>query len=98
MYLAKKINKKHQRCHWFPLTKLWPIFLTKQPHLEQQKKAKTSHHISGVIILEYALLLISCVLLALIIAKVVTIGNTPDEHGWIVQKWVSVIQVIAEDI
>ena len=62
------------------------------------KERKKNHRIAGVIILEYALLLVVCISLALLIAEAVTIGNSPDEHGDIVTKWMEVIKVIAEDM
>lgn len=102
MHKYNKLNKKTKRkdplSHWLSLTKLWCTSLMKQPHFKRQKIIKINRHIAGVIILEYALLLISCILLALLIAEVVTIGSSPDEHGWIVTKWMKVIKVIAEDM
>ncbi len=52
----------------------------------------------GVVILEYALLLVACVALAFLIKEIVQIGSSPEESGWLVRKWMDILKVIGEDI
>ena len=67
--------------------------------LHGMQKVQDLHtSIKGVVIVEYALLLVTCVALALLFANMVVLGGSPDEHGFIVKKWFSVIKIIAEDI
>ncbi len=76
------------------------ISLLKKHDLQNnpQKNLKPPTKIKGAIIVEYMLLLVVCVALALILADLVKIGSSDDQHGWIIGKWLNVIKVIAEDL
>jgi len=51
----------------------------------------------GVIILEYTLLLVTCVTMALILTEVAVLSNDPNAQGWVIKRWWQIMEVIAND-
>lgn len=52
----------------------------------------------GAIVVEYVLLLVGCVAIALIVNKFIEIDNIFDNSGWLIKVWWKAIEVIAEDM
>ena len=53
---------------------------------------------SGVVIVEYVLLLVACLAIAILIAEVVEFGDDSQQSGWLIQAWMKVLETIAEDM
>ena len=47
----------------------------------------------GALIVEYTLLLVSCIAMAMLFNKIVDMDS-----GWVIRKWLEIIEVIANDI
>ena len=52
----------------------------------------------GAIILEYVLLLVACLGFAMIIKETVELQGNVGDSGWIIQTWMDIIKIIAEDV
>ena len=63
-------------------------FYIQSPHLKKK----------GVVIVEYVLLLVACVAIAIAISKAVQIGSNTNESGWFIKAWMNVLNAIAEDM
>ena len=64
-------------------------FYNKTHHLKKKK---------GVVIVEYVLLLVACVAIAVLISKAVEMDNNPNSSGWLIKAWMGVLKTIAEDM
>ena len=53
----------------------------------------------GALMVEYALLIVACVVMAMVLLDAVKVGSGPgdDSTGFIIKKWWSALQVVAED-
>ena len=52
----------------------------------------------GAVIVEYGLLLVACVGVALLIQKAVQPGDDKDSSGWMINMWMGILNDIAEDM
>ncbi len=50
----------------------------------------------GAIVVEYVLLLLSCVAIASAVNKVFEIDNNVDDSGWVIKTWWNAVKIIAE--
>ena len=51
----------------------------------------------GAVILEYALLLLACVAMALMISELVSVGSASDSQGVLIKFWINILNIIAQD-
>ena len=58
---------------------------------------KTLRNKTGVLIVEYALLLVICVTMAGIIKEIIEINKDPQRSGSVIKIWYNIIEIIAED-
>ena len=56
-----------------------------------------NHHKKGALILEYCLLLMACVGIALLIQQTVSLDSNVDDSGWVITTWMGIIETIAND-
>ena len=65
--------------------------------MKTQKAGRTK---KGVVIVEYVLLLVACLAVAIIIAQAVEIGEKSNysDSGSIIRAWMKVLETIAEDM
>lgn len=52
----------------------------------------------GAIIIEYVLLLVTCVSLAMVLKQVIQLGSDEDGSGWLINMWMALLSEIAEDM
>ena len=52
----------------------------------------------GAVVVEYVLLIVACLGVAILIAKTVDIGADESESGVVIKAWMAVLKTIAEDI
>lgn len=52
----------------------------------------------GAVIVEYVLLLVTCVGLAMILQEVIQLGSDEDSSGWLINMWLALLNEIAEDM
>ena len=48
--------------------------------------------------MEYVLLLVTCVSLAMILKEVIQLGSDEDSSGWLINTWMALLNEIAEDM
>ena len=52
----------------------------------------------GAVIVEYVLLLVACVGLAMLVNETIQLGTDEDSSGWLINTWMAVLHEIAEDM
>lgn len=52
----------------------------------------------GAVIVEYVLLLVTCVGLAMVLKEVIQLGSDEDSSGWLINMWLALLNEIAEDM
>ena len=83
---------------------LWNFLVTKIKMWSVTQQFCSSHAVSrlrnnkGVLIVEYVLLLLCCVAIAAIVQKAFDIGADDQSSGWIINQWIKMLRVIAEDV
>ena len=79
-------------------------FLKRMMKIWGTQWSSSSHPISrlrgnkGVLIVEYVLLLLCCVAIAAVVQKAFDIGADEQSSGWIINQWIKMLRVIAEDV
>ena len=58
---------------------------------------KTLRNRKGVLIVEYALLLVICVAMAIAMKEIIDINEDPNQSGGIIKGWYNIIKIIAKD-
>ena len=76
------------------LKTLWLLMRAFHKPALLKKKGLSSQ--KGVVVVEYVLLLVVCVSMALVVYK--TIDMSPENPGWVISVWKKVLVEIAEDI
>lgn len=58
-------------------------------------RGRLPHQQKGVVVVEYVLLLVVCVTMALVVYKIIDMD--PENPGWVISVWKKVLVEIAED-